>query len=63
MVFIDNQRTLGVLGRSHDTFTDVTKLIESFGFVDIMMSSIILMTCNSQGLACKIGQGMALLHN
>ena len=32
-----SKRTLAVLGRSHDTFTDVTKLVESFGLVDSVL--------------------------
>ena len=36
--FGDAYKALTVnMGRSHDTFTDVTKLVESFGLVDSVL--------------------------
>ena len=33
---------MAVLGQSHDTFTDVTKLAESFGRVDVIIINLSL---------------------
>ena len=59
-----SKHTSGVLGQSHDTFTDVNKLVESFGltYYDVINNSYVtwLVTANYN---CGFGSDKKYLEN